>query len=241
MQDLSNKVAVITGASSGIGMAVAKTLSQAGCRLLLVARREGRLQALQRELATKAAVWVGDVSDTNAATAIEQAAVDTFGRVDILVNNAGMLSIRPLERIDLALASQVLAVNLEAVIRLSYTFAVRFKAQGAGAIINVSSIGAFMTVPMAGVYAASKAGVESFTAALRVELGGSGVKVGTIVPGSTESEILTAASANGDQPWQQSIDFLQADDVASAVMFMLMQPPQANIAKLHIYAAEEIS
>lgn len=241
MKNLLNKVAVVTGASSGIGAAIAKKLSQAGCKLVLTARREDRLKLLQDQLESESAIVVADIADPATAQKLLQTASDKFGRADILINNAGLLSIRSLEDIDFESVSRVLSVNLEAVIRHSYVFAAHFKQQGSGAIINVSSIGAYMTVPMAGVYAASKAGVESFTASLRVELGSSGVKVGSIVPGSTESEILDTARAHGDQPWQQSIDFLKSEDVAEAVKFMLQQPSQSNIAKLHIYAAQEMA
>lgn len=241
MQILTNKVAVVTGASSGIGAAIAKSLSLAGCKLVLTARREERLKALQEQLQGESAIVVADVADPATAQRLLEVANNVFGRADILINNAGLLSIRPIDQVDLALASRVLGVNLEAVIRHSYIFAAHFKQQGGGAIINVSSIGAHMTVPMAGVYAASKAGLESFSDSLRVELGGSGVKVSTIVPGSTESEILEAAQENGDQPWQQTIDFLKPEDVAEAVKFMLLQPAQSNIAKLHVYASEEMA
>ena len=239
--DLSNKVAIVTGASSGIGAAIAQCLSEAGCRLVLTARRQERLTALVQALPNPAVIVAADIAASDTADILLATAIEHFGGADILVNNAGLLSIRPLETIDYSLVSKVLSVNLEAVIRLSYTFAAHFKQRGGGAIINVSSIGAFMTVPMGGVYSAAKAGVESFTAALRVELAASGVKVGTVVPGSTETEILDVAREQGDQPWKQDIALLKSSDVAAAVMFMLQQPPQANIPRLHIYAAEEIA
>jgi NADP-dependent 3-hydroxy acid dehydrogenase YdfG len=239
--ELANKVAIVTGASAGIGAAVAHSLSAAGCRLVLTARREDRLNELAQALPNKAVVVAADIAAEDTADRLLAAAVSHFGGADILVNNAGLLSIRPLENIDFKLVSKVLAVNLEAVIRLSYTFGAHFKERGGGAIINVSSIGAFMTVPLGGVYSAAKAGVESFTSALRLELAASGVKVGTIVPGSTETEILDVAREQGDQPWQQKIALLKAEDVAAGVLFMLQQPPQANIPRLHIYASEEIA
>jgi NADP-dependent 3-hydroxy acid dehydrogenase YdfG len=238
--ELQHKVAIITGASSGIGEAIAKTLSAAGCRLVLTARREDRLLELQRQLPGESVIYVADVAAEPTAEALLALAEKQYGGADILINNAGLLSIRPIETVDLAVVSKVIAVNLEAVIRLSYVFAAHFKQRQSGAIINVSSIGAFMTVPMGGVYSAVKAGVESFTAALRVELAGTGVKVGTIAPGSTDTEILQTAIASGEQPWQQDIVELQSADIAGAVVFMLQQPEQANIARLQIYSSSEI-
>lgn len=237
--DLSSKVAIVTGASSGIGEAIARNLSAAGCRVVLTARREERLVALQQQLPNESAILVADVAAPDTGDKLLALALERFGRADILINNAGLLAVRPIDQVDFDVISKVIAINLESVIRLSYIFAKHFKAQKAGAIVNVSSIGAFMTIPTGGVYSAVKAGVESFTAALRVELAGSGVRVGTIAPGSTESEIIESAKESGEQPWEQQVIPLKADDVAEAVKFMLIQPPQSNIARMHIYSSEE--
>lgn len=239
--ELNNKVAVITGASSGIGAELARTLSRAGCRLVLTARREDRLQALQQELETESVILAADVAASTTADQLLALADEQFGGADILINNAGLLSVRPLEAVDFDVVSKVISVNLEAVIRLSYTFARHFKSNKSGAIINVSSIGAYMTIPMGGVYGAVKAGLESFTASLRIELAGTGVKVGTVAPGSTETEILDTAKASGELTWEAQITPLQSGDVANAVLFMLQQPPQSNIAQLRIYSSEEQS
>lgn len=237
--NLDGKVAVITGASSGIGAAIASTLSEAGAKLVLTARREDRLLQLRSELPNESVILATDIGAQATAENLLKLAKESFGRADILINNAGFLSIRPLEQIDLDLVSTMIRVNFEAVVRNSYTFAAEFKRQQFGAIINVSSIGAFLTVPMGGVYSGVKVAVEHFSAALRVELAGSGVKVGTIAPGSTETEILDVARENGEQTWQQEIVELQSQDVANAVRFMLEQADRSNIARLHIYSAEE--
>lgn len=236
---VAGKVAVITGASAGIGAAIARRLAQAGAHLVLTARREDRLRQLVAELPVRCAVLAADIAAEDTADRLLALAREEFGRADILVNNAGFLSIRPLEQVDLAVVTQMIRVNFEAVVRHSYTFANEFKRQQAGAIVNVSSIGAFINVPMGGVYSGVKAAVERFSAALRVELAGTGVKVGCIAPGSTASEILTAAQERGEQPWQQDIVELEPEDVASAVLFMLEQPDRANIAGLQIYSASE--
>ncbi|MFA7555015.1 MAG: SDR family oxidoreductase [Spongiibacteraceae bacterium] len=237
--EINGKVAIVTGASAGIGEAIARLLSAAGVKLVLTARRQDRLEALAESLPGPAAILAADIANRDTAPRLLALALEQFGQADILVNNAGLLASRPLEDVDLDGLSQLISVNFDAVVRLSYTFARHFKPQGCGAIINVTSIGAFMTVPYAGVYSGVKAGVESFTAALRIELGGTGVKVGTIAPGSTATEILDAARANGEQPWSQEITELQPIDVAEAVRFMLEQPDRANIARMHIYAAGE--
>ena len=236
---LAGKVAVITGASAGIGAATAQRLAASGARLVLTARREDRLRQLQAELPVESAILAADVAAPDTAGKLLALAKAQFGRADILVNNAGFLSIRPLETIDLDIATEMIRVNFEAVVRNSYTFANEFKLQQSGAIINVSSIGAFINVPMGGVYSGVKAAVERFSAALRIELAGTGVRVGSIAPGSTATEILEAARNRGEQPWQQDIVELQPEDVANAVLFMLEQPAQANIAGMQIYSSAE--
>jgi serine 3-dehydrogenase len=239
--EISGKVAVITGASSGIGTSIAQQLGRAGAHLVLTARREDRLRQLQADLPGRSAILVADIAAEDTADRLLALAQKEFGRADILINNAGFLSIRPLDQIDLGVVTEMIRVNFEAVVRNSYTFANEFKRQQAGAIINVSSIGAFINVPMGGVYSGVKAAVERFSAALRIELAGTGVKVGCIAPGSTATEILAAARDRGEQPWQQDIVELEPEDVASAVLFMLQQPARANIAGLQIYSAAESS
>ncbi|MAT49812.1 MAG: oxidoreductase [Porticoccaceae bacterium] len=239
--DLNNKVAVVTGASAGIGEAIAKALSSAGAKLILTARREDRLQALQNSLPTESAVLAGDIADPAIADQLLDLAKEKFGRADILINNAGFLSTNPIDMIDLDLMTQMIRVNLEAVVRLSYVFGREFKAQGEGAIINVSSIGGSLTVPTWGVYCAVKAAVETFSQSLRIELGSSGVKVGIVAPGSTKTEIFEVQKAHGENPVEQEIDYLEADDIANAVKFMLEQPNRANVSRLHLYASAEIA
>lgn len=236
---LAGKVAVVTGASAGIGEAIARNLSEAGVKLMLTARRADRLAYLKDSLPTEAAVLAADIADPETPQRLLDGALAAFGRVDILINNAGVLSTRPIDAVDLDVLATMIRVNFEAVVRSSYVFAKVLKAQQSGAIINVSSIGAFTTVPTGGVYSGVKAAVESFSAALRVELAGSGVRVGTVVPGSVATEILDVAKAAGEQTWEQQITPIEAEDIAAAVRFMLEQPPRANIARMQVYSSQE--
>ena len=236
---LGGKVAIITGASSGIGAAIARELSDAGADLVLTARRAGRLDSLSAELPTRTATLAADVAEAATPQRLLDLALERFGRVDILVNNAGVLTIGPLESVDLDALSHMIRVNFEAVVRASYTFARVFKAQKSGAIINVSSIGAYLTAPTAGVYGGLKHAIEVFTSALRIELAGTGVRVGTVAPGTTDTEIFDAMRARGEAAWSQLIPPLQAVDVAGAVRFMLERPDRANVARLLIYSTSQ--
>lgn len=236
---IRDKVAVITGASAGIGAAIARDLAEAGAKLVLTGRRQDRLEELGRALPTESALLAADIGDPGTPDRLLQLAIERFGRADIVVNNAGVLTIGPLETIDLDEISQMIRINFEAVVRASYVFARVFKAQKSGAIINVSSIGATLTAPMGGVYGGLKQALEGFTQALRIELAATGVKVGTIAPGTTRTEIFREIRARGEKGWDEYLTPLEAEDIARGVRFMIEQPDRSNIARLQMFSADE--
>jgi NADP-dependent 3-hydroxy acid dehydrogenase YdfG len=237
--ELKDKVVVITGASAGIGAETARELAKAGARLVLTARRADRLQALVDELPVEAAFLAADIADPATPERLLRLAIERFGRADAVINNAGLLAVASIDAIDLDEITQLIRVNYEAVVRSSYVFARAFKAQGAGAIVNVSSIGAHTIGPMMGVYSGTKSAVEGFTDALRIELAGTGVKVGAIAPGSTETAMLDAIRTQFGQAGPPPTPMLGPDDVAQAVRFMLEQSDRSNIVRLLIYSAHE--
>lgn len=239
MQALNSKVAVITGASSGIGEAIAHELSAAGCSLVVTARRTERLNALCAKLPGPAAPLSAEIDNPATAQALLTMAQQTYGRVDILINNAGMLVSGSLDTIDIDALLQMTRTNYDAVVRTSYVFAREFKQQGAGSIINVSSVGAYLSHSSMGVYAGLKQAVEVFSTALRVELKGTGVRVGTIAPGTTETEIFDQLRASGRAVPADKTAALQAADVASAVRYMLEQPAHANVARMLLVSSAE--
>lgn len=238
MNTPAGKVAVVTGASAGIGAAIARNLAAGGARLLLVARRRDRLEALAAELPGETAIQAIDVADPAAAERMLALAVERFGRADILVNNAGMFRVGPVDTFDLDDLGPVIALNYEAVVRASYVFARAMKRQGSGTIVNISSIGANLVTPTGGVYGGLKRAVEIFSDSLRIGLAGTGVRVGIVAPGTTATEIFdhlpgrTPAAATPITP-------LQPEDVAAAVRFLIDQPDRANIPHLRLYASEQ--
>ncbi len=165
--DLKGKVAVVTGASSGIGVAIARELSAAGMQLVITARREDRLLALCAPLRTPSVHLASNLEAPATPQALLNLAHSRFGRADVLINNAGRLVAGPLETVDLDDLAQMTRVNFDAVVRSSYTFARAFKAQGKGSIINVSSIGAYLSNSSMGAYGGLKHALEVFTTALR--------------------------------------------------------------------------
>lgn len=241
MTVLSGQVAVVTGASSGIGEAIARELATAGVRLVLTARRADRLVALQKTLPVESVVVAAAIDDPATPRALLQAALSAFGRADILVNNAGVVVTGTIDTIDLGALAAMTRVNFDAVVLASYVFARHFKPQGRGAIINVSSIGAYLSHSSMGVYSGLKQALETFTTALRVELKGSGVRVGTIAPGTTDTEIFAPARQRGEAVRADQTQALAPADVAAAVRFMLERPAHANVARLLLVPASEMA
>ena len=236
---LDGKVAVVTGASAGIGAATAHILASAGARVLLVARRQDRLKALQQEIGEAAQFMALDLSDPSSASALMDHALAAFGKVDILVNNAGILRTSHHDDFDLDEFDQMIAVNYSAVVRASILFARHMKAQGTGQIVNVSSIGAGIAAAGTGIYGGLKLALERFTEVLRVELAGSGVRVGLVSPGTTSTEIFEDIKSRGQPGWDEFLPAMQAEDIARAIRFMCEQTGNANAARMHIYATSE--
>lgn len=237
--DLHDKVAVVTGASSGIGEAIARELSRAGARLVITARRQDRLTALSESLDGDSAMLCAPIEDPDTPRRLLELALSRFGRADILINNAGVFVAGSVDTLDLDAVAQMTRVNFDAVVRASYVFARIFKQQRSGAIINVSSIGAYLSSSSVGVYSGLKHALEVFTSALRVELGASGVRVGSIAPGTTETEIFDHLRAQGAPVRADRTAPLAPADIANAVRFMLEQPGHANVARMLLVSASE--
>lgn len=239
MTSLSGKNAIVTGSSSGIGAATARRLVAAGANVLLVARRLDRLTELAAELGGAAVPLALDLGQAGAAEALLDAATARMGSVDILVNNAGILRTSHVDSFDLAELEPLIAINYTAVVRASILFARHMKARGSGQIVNLSSIGASLTAAGTGVYGGLKAALERFTDVLRIELAGSGVRVGLIAPGTTTTEIFAEMKSKGQPGWDEYLPPMVPDDLAKAVLFMCEQTGNANAARIHLYATSE--
>lgn len=206
---------------------------------MLVARRADRLEALASELENGACFVALDLAQADAAQALLDAAVAQLGSIDILVNNAGILRTSPIDTFDLDELEPMIAINYTAVVRSSILFARHMKANGSGQIVNLSSIGASITAAGTGVYGGLKRALDAFTEVLRIELGGSGVRVGLVAPGTTTTEIFEDMKANGQPGWDEYIPPMVGDDIARAILFMCEQTGNANAARMHIYATSE--
>ncbi len=236
MSDLAGRSAIVTGASSGIGSAVARELSAAGMRLLLTARRRDRLEQLAAELG-ESRVLAADVTDPALPDALLGAAVDAFGGCDVLVNNAGILEIGAVDSIDLDRMCRMVRVNVEAAFRLAYSAVRHFRQAGSGHLVNVSSVLGTKTRPTAGAYAGTKFAVEALSEALRLELAGSGVRVSVVAPGMVMTELHNHLPTHPAE--QLGIRKpLQPEDVARSVRYVLEQPEHVHVGRLLVLPFE---
>jgi short-subunit dehydrogenase len=206
MADIRGLRALVTGASSGIGAAIARELHARGASLVLTARRRAQLDALAAELGG-AEVIAGDLGQPGGAANVWSAA--SGKPVDILINNAGFGYFRPFAEIDWQRDAEMVQLNITALVELSK----RFVAQGTGRyLVNIASIGAYQSVPNMALYAASKAFVRNFSEALHDELRGT-TGVTCICPGGTKTEFHAVAGA-GNYSWIANASMMTAEEVA---------------------------
>jgi NADP-dependent 3-hydroxy acid dehydrogenase YdfG len=198
---MDKKVVIITGASSGIGAAVARRFGQDGLSLTLAARRADRLEAVAEDVRNsggQALVVQTDVTRQADVDAMLQATLERWGRVDVLFNNAGVNAGLPLIERDIEPIASELDINLLAVIACARTVLPVMLKQASGHIINTSSIAGLVALPDSTIYSATKYGVVGFSDALRRELLGTGVHVSAFCPGFTPSEISENLKAHYD-------------------------------------------
>jgi len=223
---LDGKVAIVTGASRGLGAAMAQALAEAGADVVLVAR--GDMAALQKSIAVagrRSIVVPADVGTAPAAAKIVAAAYEAFGRADILVNNAGIIRRAPALTADEHSWRQVLQVNLDSVFLLCRLFGAPMCERGRGKIINVASLLSFQGGLNVSSYTASKHGVAGLTKALANEWAAGGVNVNAVAPGyvvtaNTEQLRLDRSRAAEIQARIPAGRWARPDDIAGAVVFL---------------------
>jgi short-subunit dehydrogenase len=222
MRDLTGKTALVTGASSGIGAAIARQLAAEGVHLVLVARSADKLRALAAQLTSRhgvrASVLAADLG-LRGCGALLQGQVQAQGlAIDMLVNNAGFGSYGAFDGIDPDLEQSEIAVNVAALVDLTHAFLPGMLARGQGVILNVASTAAFQPGPYMAVYAATKAFVLSFSEALWAEYRGRGIHVAALCPGAVDTAFIDGL---GDASIRQTAVFarlLQPEHVAARAM-----------------------
>lgn len=234
--ELKDKIMVITGASSGIGMATARRLDRAGVKFVLNARSADKLESLASELSSAVGV-TGDMIDPQTPQKILDKAFSEFGRVDILFNNAGVMHIGTIDEVDIETLCRMVRLNFESVVRMSYLVLRHMKKQGSGFLINSSSLAGLKSFPEIGPYCGTKFAVEAFTEALRMELAGTGVKVTAIEPGRTRTELFSHWPE--EKKFKPENGLIEADDIARCIEFILAQPQEVLIPRLLVVPARQ--
>ena len=231
--DLAGKVAIITGASSGIGAACARLLAENGCKLTLAARSADKMRALAAELETECLVVRADMTAPADINAMVERTLERFGRIDILLANAGVYIPGQFAEGDIDAYSMMLSLNVEAVMRCAQAVIPTMQAAGSGDIIVTSSISGHVDVAGEPVYSASKHAVQTFAHTLRRQVAGAGLRVMSLAPGPVanpmqrlyeEEEIRQAVEAAGSH--------LASEDCAEAILFMLTWPAHVTIRDL---------
>ncbi|AFZ69665.1 SDR family oxidoreductase [Deinococcus peraridilitoris] len=238
---LSGKAAIVTGASSGIGVATALALAGEGAAVVLTARREERLQDVARRIRTaggQAEVVVADVAKEAQAQEIVQRAMDAFGRIDILVNNAGLMLLGPVVGADTTDWQRMIDVNLLGLMYATHAALPHMQRQGEGHIVNISSVSGRGASPTSAGYSASKWAVGGFSEGLRQEVRLHGIRVTVIEPGVVATEltdhITHQATKSSYEERIKTMTPLEAEDIAAAVTYAVTQPKRVNVNQLLI-------
>jgi len=231
------KIVLVTGATSGIGAAVARRLAAQGHRVLAGARREDRLAELAGD---NIEVRRLDVTDRADVASFVDWAVSTHGRIDVLVNNAGVM---PLSRLDALLVDEwdtMIDVNVRGLLNGIAAALPHFQRQGHGHFVTVASVGAHEVVPTAAVYCGTKHAAWAITEGLRQELDPS-IRVTTVSPGVVESELAQSITDAGAAAAMQTYraDSIPPDAIARAIAYAIDEPAEVDVNELVIRPARQ--
>ncbi|MEU6328263.1 SDR family NAD(P)-dependent oxidoreductase [Streptomyces sp. NPDC047049] len=238
---LSGSVALVTGASSGIGAAAALALAREGASLALVARRRERLEHLTRTIGERGGASLAltaDLGDAGQARRVVEETVGHFGRLDVLLNNAGFGARGAVEDSDPEDWDRMVGLNFTAVLRMSHAAlphllrAAHEGPRGVADLVTVSSVAGRVPRRDNSVYSATKHAVCSFSEALRQEVTGRQVRVGLVEPGMTSTEMTRGGSQAASAHGMPQESWLHAEDIARVITFMVTQPPHMAVNEI---------
>jgi NAD(P)-dependent dehydrogenase (short-subunit alcohol dehydrogenase family) len=238
MGKLDGKVAMVTGASRGLGRGIALAFARAGCGVVLAARDAKKLRVLADTIQTQGGAVLSvptDVTDEKQIDALFAQTVERFGRLDVLINNAASLAGGPLDKLASNVWHQAVAVNLTAPFLCTRAAFPIMKEQGGGRIINVASISAQRVRPDSAPYSATKAGLWGLTQVAALEGRAHGIVCSCIYPGNIRTETRAVPDSDFNREPMMSME-----EVAEAVLFMACQPPYLNVLELTILPTEQL-
>mgnify|MGYP002760326717 FL=1 len=245
--ELAGEVAIVTGASSGIGEATAESLASRGASVVLAARRADELEAVAERIRTEggeALVVPTDVTEDDDIDALIAETVDEFETIDILVNNAGVMLLEPLESADRDNLRQMIEVNLLGLMNLTHAALPTMQAQDSGHIVNISSTAGRRAGAKSSGYNATKFGVNAFTEAVRQEVTTDGIRTTIIEPGAVDTELQEhipdeEIKQQIEEGMIESMTPLESDDIARAIIYAVTQPQHVNVNEVLIRPAEQ--
>lgn len=247
MGQLGNQVAIVTGASSGIGEATARALAGEGAAVVLAARRSRRIEALKEEMegeGGKALAVETDVTDRDAVRRLAEEAKETFGRIDILVNNAGLMPLSYVKNLHVDEWERMVDVNIKGVLFCTAAVLPVMLEQGSGHIVNISSVAGRRAFEGGAVYCATKFAVRGFSDGLRLELAPQHhIRVTTIEPGAVDTELTDHIT---DEELMErtksrfgSMEILKSEDIARSVLYAVTAPGHVNINEVLVMPTEQ--
>jgi NADP-dependent 3-hydroxy acid dehydrogenase YdfG len=239
---LAGETTIVTGASSGIGEAVARLLTERGCSVVLAARREDRLRSLAAELGERALAVPTDVTDPAACAALITRTVECFGSLDVLINNAGLGLYAPITEADPEDWRKMFDVNVLGVLYTTRAAVGHMLDQGSGDVVFISSLSG-RRVPRedAVVYAATKHAITAIAEGLRMDLSKKGVRVTAIEPGLVRTEFPESSHPSASAYYaEKGYTPLEAEDVAAAVLYAIEQPAHMSVNEILVRPIEQL-
>ncbi|UGT65784.1 SDR family oxidoreductase [Nocardia gipuzkoensis] len=245
--NLTGRVAVVTGASSGIGAATARQLAQGGAKVALLGRRKDRIEELAAEIGADALAVVADVGDQQSVRDAAATVRAAFGPVDLVVANAGVMLAAPFESALTDEWDQMVGTNITGLLYTARAFIDDLLAAategGQADLVLVGSIGGHTVFPNYAVYTATKAAVAHLTRNLRAEFGPRGVRVKNIEPGFVGTELGAGMQDEqqraGLEQWRTAIEILEPADIAAAITYAVGVPQHVNIAELVVVPTQQ--
>jgi NADP-dependent 3-hydroxy acid dehydrogenase YdfG len=235
---LTGRTALVTGASRGIGRAVAQAFVASGARVFLASRTRPELEQLAQALGPLAYACPGDLTDAVAvARMTDEVLGQAGGGVDILVNNAGIFPLAPIVETTPTLFEQTLAANLAAPFRVLHALLPAMKARGAGHVVTIGSVADRRIFGGNAAYSASKFGARALHEVLREELAGSGVRATLVSPAATDTPIWDPVDPDRTPGLPPRARMLRPDDVADAVWWAVTRPAHVNVDELRVSRA----
>lgn len=243
---LDGKVALVTGASSGIGQATAKALSAAGAAVAIGARRADRLQQLAQQLEGDGGTVLTldlDVTDEQSAADAVQRTIDRLGRIDIVVNAAGLMLLGPIVGGDTEDWRRMMSTNVLGLMYVTHAAVPHLVEQGSGDVINISSVAGRTAKPGSGAYNASKWAVNAFSESLRQEVTAEGVRITLIEPGAVDTalndQITDEKAKAASKKSYDSMRTLHAEDVANAIVYAVTQPDHVALNEILVRPTDQ--